>query len=268
MDKDYYIEYYTLEREHWWFVVRGKIIMQRLAKELPTNRPLKILNVGVATGHTTELLSQFGEVTSLEYDKECRDFTMERMGIDIVHGSILELPFEDNQFDLVCAFDVIEHIEDDQLGVNEMKRVCKSGGHVCVTVPAFMSIWSHHDVVNHHFRRYLKKEVVNLFEEPGGKIRYKNYFNSLLFTPIWAFRKLSRLKPRKDTEENAGSDFSVTSIHSLPNKIAGLIFNIERAMLNMGIKFPVGVSVMLLWQTPTVTTSTKTADKSTSEATA
>lgn len=246
MDKSYYVEYYTLERKHWWFIVRGKIIMDRIRKSVPTDQPLKILNVGVATGRSTELLSQLGEVTSLEYDKDCCEFTSERMGIEIINGSVLELPFEDNSFDLVCAFDVIEHIEDDQLGVSEMKRVCKSGGHVCVTVPAFMSLWSHHDVVNHHFRRYVMQPMKDLFDGNGQTI-YRTYFNSLLFPPIWFFRKLSRLSSQEN-REGAGSDFSVSNVNSLGNKIAGVIFEIERAFLNMGIKFPAGVSILYLWK--------------------
>jgi len=248
MDKQYYTEYFTLEREHWWFVVRGKILMQRLQRELPSNRPLQILNIGVATGRTSELLSQFGQVTSLEYDEDCRNFTAARLDMEIILGSILELPFDDDSFDLVCAFDVIEHVEDDRLGVNEMRRVCRPGGHLCITVPAFMSMWGHHDVVNHHYRRYRMRQVVDLLESSPGKMCYQSYFNSLLFVPIWIYRQLSRLLPRKHSVENAGADCSVTSLHSLPNIIAGKIFDFERWLLKLGIRFPAGVSILLLWQ--------------------
>ena len=249
MDKQYYFEYFTLEREHWWFVVRGKILLERMQRELPSIRPLKILNVGAATGRSTELLSQFGDVTSLEYDETCRDFTVQKLGIDIVLGSVTELPFDDDSFDVVCAFDVIEHVHDDQLAVlEEMIRVCKPEGHVCVTVPACMSVWSHHDVVNHHYRRYLMGRVAKLFEASHGEVRYKSYFNSLLFPPIWAYRNLSRFWTRSMSQQNSGSDFSVTGIHSMPNKIAGSVFDFERRMLNLNIKFPLGISILFLWQ--------------------
>lgn len=248
MDKRYYTEYFRLEREHWWFVVRGKILMQRLQRELPSNRPLQILNVGVATGRTSELLSQFGQVTSLEFDADCRNFTAEQLNMEIVLGSVLDLPFGDNTFDLVCAFDVIEHVEDDRLAVNEMQRVCRPGGHVCVTIPAFMSLWSHHDVVNHHHRRYRMRDVVRLFESSAGNVCYRSYFNSLLFVPIWIYRRLSRLLPRKQLHDGSGSDFGVTSHHGLPNTIAGTVFDFERWLLQIGVRFLAGVSIILLWQ--------------------
>ncbi len=157
MNAAYYKEYYHIEREHWWFLVRNQIIMNHLRRQLPTNRPLKILNVGIATGRTSELLTEFGSVKSVEYDQECFEFTKSAVpSLDLIQGSILELPFEDQSYDLVCALDVIEHVEDHQLAVREMQRVCKPNGLVCVTVPAFMFLWNQHDDVNHHVRRYDK----------------------------------------------------------------------------------------------------------------
>ena len=125
MDKNYYKEYYHLERSHWWFQARAHILMSHLKRILPPKKDLKILNVGAATGRSSELLMQFGEVMSVEYDKECFDFVAQNLKIPIVKGSILELPFEAEAFDLVCAFDVIEHVNDDYLAVMEMRRVCK-----------------------------------------------------------------------------------------------------------------------------------------------
>ena len=71
------------------------------------------------------MLSKFGEVTSLEYDKYCCEFLKEKTGIEAINASLTELPFSDNSFDLVCAFDVIEHIEDHEKAVDEIFRVLK-----------------------------------------------------------------------------------------------------------------------------------------------
>ncbi|HKR04883.1 MAG TPA: class I SAM-dependent methyltransferase, partial [Bacteroidia bacterium] len=195
MNEPYYREYYQLERNNWWFKVRAQIIMQHLKKVLKHENDLKILNIGAATGRTSELLNQFGNVTSLEYDKDCCEFVRQKLKMEIINGSILELPFADKTFDLVCAFDVIEHVENDFAGVEEMKRVCKSGGIICVTVPAFMQLWSHHDVVNQHYRRYLMPGLLKLFNDQEGQIIYKTYFNSILFIPIYFFRLLSKIVP-------------------------------------------------------------------------
>jgi len=92
------------------------------------------------------MLEKFGDVTSIEYDEDCCQFLNEVLHIPALQGSITELEFEDNSFDLVCAFDVIEHVEDDSKAASEMLRVCKKDGLVFATVPAFMLLWSEHDV--------------------------------------------------------------------------------------------------------------------------
>ena len=247
MNQAYYQEYYHIEREHWWFLVRNKIIMNHLRGKLPANRPLKILNVGVATGYSSQLLAEFGQVKSVEYDQECYEFTKAAVPIDLIQGSILELPFEDNSYDLVCAFDVIEHVVEHQLAVQEMQRVCKSSGLVCVTVPAFQFLWNQHDDVNHHVRRYTRPLLESLFQKTG-KIRFSSYFNFLLFFPIAGFRLLSKVLPLHERKiEEAGSDFTVMN-GSIFQKVFYGIFNSENIFIKNNISLPVGVSLLLTWQ--------------------
>ena len=93
MDRNYYKQYFEIERNHWWFVARGKMLMNHLGAIVGERKDLKILNVGVATGRTSELLMQFGAVDSIEFDQECYEFTKEVVKIPIQQGSILELPF-------------------------------------------------------------------------------------------------------------------------------------------------------------------------------
>ena len=247
MNQAYYQEYYHIEREHWWFLVRNKIIMNHLRGKLPANRPLKILNVGVATGYSSQLLAEFGQVKSVEYDQECYEFTKAAVPIDLIQGSILELPFENDSYDLVCAFDVIEHVVEHELAVQEMQRVCKSSGLVCVTVPAFQFLWNQHDDVNHHVRRYTRTLLESLFQKTG-KIRFSSYFNFLLFFPIAGFRLLSKILPLHERKvEEAGSDFTVMN-GSIFQKIFYGIFNSENIFINNNISLPVGVSLLLTWQ--------------------
>lgn len=245
MEKNYYIEYYSLERKHWWFKAREEIIINTIRNRIAPAEPLKILNVGCATGRSTEYLSQFGTVTSVEYDKDCCDFLLEQTGIQAINASATELPFADNTFDLVCAFDVIEHIEDHQQAVRELCRVAKNGHHVFVTVPAFMDLWSKHDVINHHYRRYRMNELLLLFKNiKVGKIIYHSYFNSIFFPLIWLIRKLSNLF-RKDNQA-ATSDFNDPDAHPLSNTILYTIFKLELLLLNY-MRLPFGVSAMLIW---------------------
>ena len=242
MDKAYYQEYFDYERQNWWFRVRYQIIEHFFKKNIESNA--RILNIGVATGHSTEILMKYGDVTSLEYDKDCCQFTEEALEIKIINGSITNLPFPDNSFDAVCAFDVIEHVEDDKLAVGEVARVCKPGGKVFITVPAFMTLWSKHDEVNQHFRRYRAPEVLNLFKT--WKTLHSTYFNTLLFVPVFIFRSIAKLFPNF-RRTRSGSDFSVVPQKSVLNKLFYAIFRAEYHLLK-SMKFPFGVSYLYIGQ--------------------
>jgi len=243
MEKEYYREYYELERSHWYFKARTNILRVLAKKYNPVEKKLKILNIGVATGGTTRLLEEFGEVTSVEYDKECCEFLENTAGIKAINASILDLPFGNNTFDLVCAFDVIEHVEDDQLAVREMARVTRDDGVNMLTVPAYMFLWSRHDEINHHFRRYTKPKLLKLFRKTEMRPLFKSYYNFFLFFPITFYRvffsKLIRSK------KGTGSDFEGANSSKFLSKIFYRIFNAEKGILKM-FRLPVGVSIIVV----------------------
>ncbi|WP_375563116.1 class I SAM-dependent methyltransferase [Bernardetia sp. OM2101] len=262
MNQDYYKNYYQLERNHWWFVVRLEILKQELQKiivsktNLDNNTKLKILNIGIATGKTSEMLSEFGEVISVEYDRVCAELVRQKLNIEVIEGSILELPFEDNYFDVICAFDVVEHVKDDKRAISEMNRVCKQKGKICITVPAFQSLWSHHDEINQHFKRYKMNEILKLFDlqskkidnTSSFKILRKTYFNSFLFIPIWLFRKLNFLIPKQFIRKGSGSDFEIYKSNNFLDSILKGVFRLEKKLFQKNISFPFGVSLLFFVQ--------------------
>jgi ubiquinone/menaquinone biosynthesis C-methylase UbiE len=203
------------------------------------------LNVGAATGRSSEMLEPFGQIQSIEYDEPSYQFCRDVLKMKIDQGSITELPYADNAFDCVCAFDVVEHVEDDGKAIEELFRVCKPGGKIFVTVPAFMSLWSDHDVVNHHFRRYTQKELLYLFKAHGGKLKRSTYFNFFLFMPIYAVRSLQKLLKKKNVDELKPDNEMVES--RFINGIFHAIFSFERILLKK-MNFPFGVSLLLIWE--------------------
>jgi SAM-dependent methyltransferase len=247
MDRSYYREYYTLEREHWWFRARSNILSAQLAEMVGRlHRRPTILNIGAALGASSEMLSRYGDVTSVEYDKECCDFVRQHAARHFINASITELPFRSGCFDIVCAFDVIEHVQDDARAVLEMIRVCRPGGVVAVTVPAFKLLWSHHDEVNHHQRRYRLPALRQLFQGPGQPI-LESYFNVALFPPIAMLRAVTRLVPQSWIRRGAGSDFTLVENRWLDG-LFYRVLNSETAWLRRGGTFPFGVSAFLSWQ--------------------
>ncbi len=251
MDKQYFHEYYYLERSHWWFQARNEIIESILNDKIIQSQgnKLKILNTGVATGATTKLLEKYGEVTSLEYDDEFCDFLRNEMNIDPVNSSLTYLPFGDSEFDLVCAFDVIEHVDDDEEAIKEVRRILKDHGSFFLTVPAYQFLWSHHDVVNHHFRRYTLKGLSKLVVNGGLKIDYKTYFNFILFPPVFLARLIFKLfgqTEKKTDNQNSGSDFQVLNSNKLVTKLLYSMFKSENYFLLKNVRFPFGVSIMMI----------------------
>lgn len=250
MEQSYFKEYYQLERENWWFTVRREILEERITHLLSNPTNISSLNIGAATGSTSDMLTRFGEVMSVEYDENCYQFTKSFLSTPIIQGSITELPFENNQYDLVCAFDVIEHVEDDVKAIDEMIRVCKPGGYIAITVPAYMFLWGPHDLVNHHFRRYTLKQLTTLIQQHPGSIIYTTYFNSLLFIPIAAFRIIAKwIESIKGKTASIGqSDHGILGTNGIFNDLLAAIFKIDYYLLKWGIRFPSGVSIMLFFK--------------------
>lgn len=245
MDKEYYREYYKLERENWWFRARKNHLRYQVQKIASNRAGLKILNVGAALGASSLMLQEFGEVTSLEYDKYCCDFAQSELGIPMINGSATELPFEDSAYDIVCAFDVIEHIKEDSLAISEMYRVCKPGGHLFLTVPAFEFLWSEHDQVNYHERRYNSNSLKAADKNLNKQVEYLSYFNFFLFLPIAVVRIIASLikDPRKI--QNPKSDFS--KVHDgIISKILYRVFLSEKIFLENRIRLPFGISIMYI----------------------
>jgi SAM-dependent methyltransferase len=251
MNKEYYQEYYRMEREHWWFLARAKILETIISRLIEPEKELKILNVGIATGASSEWLSKFGHVTSLEFDTDCCQFVSEKLNMSVIQGSITDLPFESSCFDLVCAFDVIEHVENDKRASEELNRVLKIGGHVFATVPAFQTLWSEHDEINHHYRRYRKNQFNNLFFAiPKLKLIKSSYFNSLMFLPIFLIRLISKIFTNKSKKENSvqQSDFERYKINKTINSLLYHFFFSERFILKNGLSFPFGVSILSIFR--------------------
>lgn len=249
MDKGFYQLYYDFERSHWWFLARAEILKTYIHSNIYNGYPLKILNVGSATGASSEWLSEFGEVSSIEYNEGCINFLSGKgFKLPVEQGSILNLPYGKNTFDLVCGFDVIEHVEDDKSAVNEMIRVCNNGGVVLTTVPAYMNLWSQHDEINHHYRRYIQGQLCELFKlSKCGHIVFSSYFNSRLYYPIFIARKISNLFVRVGFIRKLKSDMETFKL-SLLNKIFYKILEGEKLDLSFQKKRTKGVSILLHWK--------------------
>ena len=153
----------------------------------------RILEIGCGTGHNLEMLSSFGKVDAVELDEEARTVAERRLGRAVMNAPLPELAgIGARRYDLIAALDVIEHIDDDAVAIEAIAAKLKLGGKFVMTVPAHQWMWSAHDVVNHHKRRYSKSGLRQLIEASPLRLSKIGYFNSLLFPLAVAERGASQ----------------------------------------------------------------------------
>lgn len=202
MNRDEYAQMYALEDRHWWFTARRTLLSRALLRFLPRT-PRRVLDLGCGTGGMLDCLhQQYGssstggdtgaEIIGLDLEPVALHFSRQRGHRFLVQASATALPFPDNSFDAVVALDVLEHIPDHQSAAREIARVLAPGGMVFVTVPAYQSLWSGHDVALMHQRRYLAPEMGALLSDAGLSVRHLTYAVSMLLPVVWVIRRWQR----------------------------------------------------------------------------
>ena len=145
------------DERHWWYRARREVVAALIRRKVTPPKDAQLLEIGCGTGHNLAMLGEFGAVDALEVDEVARGIAEERLGHEVLSAPLPELVgVPDGHYDMVAAFDVIEHIPDDEAALEGIARVLKPGGKLVMTVPAHQWMWSAHDVVNHHQRRYSK----------------------------------------------------------------------------------------------------------------
>ncbi len=240
MDQLVYQRMASHEDTHWWFVARRKIITRLIDLFVKKDREsdLKILEVGCGTGGNLAMLKQFGTVTATECDEVARGFATNKSGITVRDGRLPELAEvpEDN-FDLVVLLDVLEHVEDDLGALKSLAPRQGENGRLLVTVPAHPWLWSSHDVVHHHFRRYTRATLRKVTEDAGYKVESMGYYNSLLFPLVILVRFLKKLIG----SDNADDDMPGPAV----NGILKNIFALEQNIVGR-LPMPTGLSLYMV----------------------
>lgn len=227
-----------IDRDHWWFVGRRRIIAALIARFRPKPGPMRILEVGCGTGSNLEMLMQFGTVEAVEPDDHARAIAESRTGIRIVGGLLPDVPLEDGSYDLIVMLDVLEHIPDDRAALQALRPKLAPGGRLLLAVPAIPSLWSGHDVAHHHQRRYTAKTLEQVVGEAGFRTLHRSAFNTLLLPAIMAVRTIQKLwRGRGDDAER---------LPPAPvNAALTRLFGWERHAAVRGL-LPVGVSLALV----------------------
>lgn len=233
------IEYMAKGQDnHWWFQGRASIIDTMITKTFGSQH-LRILEIGSGTGACIPILTKHGDVTVIEPDPICRKYLTRKFNITAIPGRVPDdIPIFQHKFDLICLFDVLEHIDEDDLSLLALKDLLTPNGRIMITVPAYQWLWSPLDELSHHKRRYNAMQLKNVIKKAKLNSDQMTYFNTFLFPLAFIARRFDRTMNRNKT-----SGYEVP--HSIINSFFKFIFSIEKYFLTI-FNLPFGLSLLAI----------------------
>lgn len=189
MDSGYGAQYRELYGNHWWWRAREHVLRDVL-NSLALPASAEIVDFGCGDALAFPLLQHYGRVRGIEVDSALIS-SDNPYRQDISSAELGNLIYRDWKCDLLTALDVIEHIEDDRTAMAQLVDLLKPGGKMIITVPAFGSLWDAHDVLNRHFRRYRKQQLLQLIPHHARVLRSDYLFHSI-FPVKWLLARYNR----------------------------------------------------------------------------
>jgi SAM-dependent methyltransferase len=241
MDRDYELQTHQAEDRHWWYRGRRTVLEGVIAGLALPEHP-RILDAGCGSGRNMVDLARHGTVTGVELSETSVELARARSAGEVISGSVLDMPLPDDSFQLAVSLDVIEHLEDDLGALRELRRVVAPSGSLLLTVPAYGWLWSGHDEINHHHRRYTRRSLQAAAEQSGWQQVRTTYFNSLLLPVAIVLRVLDRFNT-KTTESSLDLWVPPAPLNWLLERPLAL----EAAMIARGGRIPAGLSLLAVF---------------------
>lgn len=233
--------YAAVEAGHFWFVGRNGILQDRMGRHFPDART--ILEIGCGTGFvlaSTRRIYPEAQLSGSDIFTEGLTYAKQRVpSATLFQMDACQIPYRD-EFDMIGAFDVLEHIDDDEGALGQIYGACKPGGGLILTVPQHRWLWSSTDDYAHHKRRYTRAELLDKVRRAGFRVEYAGSFVSLLLPAMLASRLLQKSAQAED-QMDAGF-----KIGRLANSLLSVVMKVERWLIAHGLSFPVGGSLLLV----------------------
>jgi SAM-dependent methyltransferase len=236
-DADYFACMAASAGGHWWYVARRNLVADALGGRLDPGTTA--LDVGTGTGEFCDTLRSLGATTVVGTELNA-DAAVTAAGArrPVVRALAERLPLPDATVQVLTSLDVVEHLDDDLAALEEYHRVCAPGARVVITVPAYMSLWSHHDERAAHRRRYRRQQLCDVLGAAGFTVERATYTFSFLVPPAWLVRRtpLGRVLPDTDEEASSGG---------LLDRVLAALARLERRWLRRRT-LPVGLSILVV----------------------
>jgi SAM-dependent methyltransferase len=233
-------EYHKLaktEDNMWYFHALNRRMLIPLAPW--QGKPARVLDAGCGSGGLIRALQKYApqwSITGIDFSPIACAYARETTLAEIVEGSITELPFDSETFDILTCADVISQVKDGSLALKEFARVLRPNGVLVINVAAYQWMWSYHDDTCETRHRYRRSELCKMVEACDLRLIHSSYANMFIFPLIILRRKV--LPPQSATSD-------VQSYHPVIESVCGTLGRVEHLWLNGGGGFPTGCSVFL-----------------------
>lgn len=253
-------QFLELEESHWWFRGRRELYLDVLAHSLGGERLGDVLDVGCGAGaFVRELARVAARVSGVDMDPQMLRAAREHGVGRTLLARAAEIPFADASFDLVCAFDVLEHLDDDGAALRETLRLLRPRGRLMVSVPAYPALYSDNDRVSQHRRRYTRSGLERALRDAGFELERSTHVNALLFPAILPVVLASQLRERLAPRRAPHTHLS-WKVPSALNETLRAIFVSERALLRR-TDLPLGHSLLAIARAPAAMATGASAER-------
>lgn len=237
---------FRLEERNFWFRARNRILQMLVKKNLNEDKKTTYLEIGCGTGYVLSGLNKLNNLTLIgsEIYIEGLKYAKKRLPeVDFIQLDAANIPFN-NELDAIGAFDVLEHITEDELVMENVFKALKKDGLFFITVPQYMFMWSSADEIACHKRRYSKKEIINKLEKAGFSIKFLSSFVFSLF-PLMVISRFIKGKD-KSNQKTGSKEYNELNLNPIINKIFEYILYIDVFLIRIGIKLPFGGSLVVI----------------------
>ena len=252
-DPEFFDQLARIESKHFWFRTRNQVIAT-LAQQITEDWPdgYRVLEVGCGTGNVLRALEQVcsrGIVVGMDLFAEGLSFARKRTSCALVQGNIEQSGFG-IQFDLIGAFDVVEHLSDDVQVFRAIHSMLKPGGALLLTVPAHQSLWSYFDEAAHHRRRYGTTDLRSKLIQTGYEIEFLSQFMASTYPLLWFVRIIKSILRENDNSNSVERHraLSLEELRIVPvlNGLLTFALTQEARLIKSRIVLPFGSSLVVV----------------------
>jgi SAM-dependent methyltransferase len=249
-DPKYFSPLFEAEEKHFWFRSRNAILSKMIDHlTADFSNGFYLLEVGCGTGNVLRMLEKTcarGRVAGMDLFSDGLQFARRRVQAPLIQGDMTHPPFQ-SCFDLVCMFDVLEHLPEDVDILRSVAKLLEKNGSLVVTVPADLRLWSYFDTASHHFRRYTRADLQEKMEQAGFEVEFISPYMFTTYPLVWLIRRLAgRLNGGRPLDESQIEKKSTDELAIVPvvNEILTWLLSLEAGWLASGRHLPFGTSLL------------------------